>query len=127
MTRAAFEARSLFNRSRAAISSSSVNSESGLVDRLTKPSKRTPSGGFGATDGSYRGSLAKLTALGARAEQTGRDTVSDGYLFANHRSQEPRRSLSSHEPATAVNAASLPGNPERYDIVGDSANHVGIC
>ena len=64
---------------------------------------------------------------GAGAEQKGRDTVSDVYLFAPHRSQQPRRSLSSHEPATDVNASSLPGNPERCDIVGDSANHVGIC
>ena len=44
-----------------------------------------------------------------RAEQKGRDTVSDVYLLVDHRSQEPRRSLSSHKPTTDVNATSWPG------------------
>ena len=52
------------------------------------------------------------------------DTVTDAYLFAAHWSQEPQRSLSSHEPAADVNATSRPRKGVTF--VGDSSKGIAI-
>ena len=55
----------------------------------------------------------------ARVKTMRCDTVTDGYLSADHWSQEPRESLSSHEPTADVNATAC--LLERCDIDGDSS------
>jgi hypothetical protein len=52
------------------------------------------------------------------------DTVTDAYLFAAHWSQEPQRSLSSHELPADVNATSRPRKGVTF--VGDSSKSIAI-